>query len=99
MPIDFRYHAVSLIAVFLALVLGILMGFALMNPVETKQFVEAVKKDNERTRLENKEELEDLRQQYAASQTFEKMLLPLAIKGRLADKRVAIVLDHDSGRD
>jgi hypothetical protein len=99
MPIDIRYHAVSLLAVFLALALGILVGFAIMDPGQIRQFVEEVKKDNERTRVENREELETLRQQQKISQTFGKVLLPLALKGRLEGKRIIILLDHDPGKD
>jgi len=99
MPIDIRYHAVSLLAVFLALALGILVGFAMVDPGQIRQFVEAVKKDNEHTRTQNREELESLRQQTKICQSFEKALLPLAVKGRLEGKRVALLLDHDPGRN
>jgi len=99
MPIDIRYHAVSLIAVFLALVLGVLVGFALVDPGQMQQFVEEVKKDNARTRQENRQELESLRQQQKVSLALEKALLPLAVKGRLAGKRIAILLDHVPDKD
>ncbi len=99
MPIDIRYHAVSLLAVFLALVLGILVGFTLMDPGQMQQFVAEVKKDNLRTREENRKELESLRQQYKISQALERDLLPQTIKDRLAGKRVVILLDHNPGRN
>jgi len=100
MPIDIRYHAVSLLAVFLALVLGILVGFAMVDPTQMQEFVDMVKKDNERTRTENREELEALREKEGISAAFENSLLPYIIEDRLANRRVAIVLDyvpqHDS---
>ncbi|NIM04724.1 MAG: copper transporter [Armatimonadetes bacterium] len=99
MPIDIRYHAISLLAVFLALALGILVGFATVDPGEIKRFVEEVKKDNERTRNENRAELESLRQQQKISLAFERVLLPLALKERLQGKRVAILLDYSPEHD
>jgi hypothetical protein len=99
MPIDFRYHAVSLIAVFLALVLGIFVGFTLVDPGRITQFVEEVKKDNERTREANLEELTQLRQQQSASLTLEKAVLPLLVENRLTGKRVILVLDYQAGHN
>lgn len=99
MPIDIRYHAVSLLAVFLALVLGILVGFALVEPGQMKRFVQEVKKDNEKTRLAKLEELESLRQQHKASQTFENLLLPLVLEDRLQNRRILLLLDSDRRKD
>jgi hypothetical protein len=98
MPIDIRYHAVSLLAVFLALVLGILVGFAMVDPSQMQEFVDSIKKDNARTRDVAVKELDTYKQKDKASQDFEKSLLPLVIKNRLANRRVAIVLDRDYSR-
>jgi len=99
MPIDIRYHAVSLLAIFLALALGILVGFALVKPEQMQSFVDKIKKDNERTRLENRKELEALRAKDKASQTFEKALLPVMVKGRLVGKRIALIIDHEPDKN
>jgi hypothetical protein len=99
MPIDFRYHAVSLIAVFLALVLGIFVGFAMVDPGRIQQFVAEVKRDNERTRETNLEELTRLRQQQGASQTLEKAVMPALVKDRLTGKRIILVLDTQFSRN
>ena len=94
--IDFRYHAMSLAAVFLALAIGILIGVGISG----RGFVS----DAERTRLNgeiadlteqldaanaNSEDLE-LRQDAAAD--FVEGAYPVLAENRLAGKRIAVVV-------
>jgi hypothetical protein len=95
--INFRYHVVSLTAVFLALAIGLVVGTAALNgPVSDalNDRVTALGKDNKQLR-EQVSHLEDEanRQDEFATETAS-LLLP----GKLADRRVLLV-SLPSGRD
>jgi hypothetical protein len=92
--IDFRYHLVSLIAVFLAVALGIVIG--------TTQLNEPILADieNQVTSLEqDKRDLEDTTQQLQAqvdtSDAFAQALAPKLVAGALPDRRVLLVLTNE----
>jgi hypothetical protein len=92
--IDFRYHLVSLIAVFLAVALGIVIGTTQLNgPVlsNLQSQVNALQKD--------KRSLEDrtqgLQAQVSASDAFEQAVAPALVKGSLTSRRVLIVVADD----
>lgn len=92
---DFRYHLVSLTAVFLALVIGILVGIGISG----RGFVDQA----ERKRLNR--EIEELRTQLAAQteragalrrreqaeQDVVEASYPVLVEGRLAAKRIAVL--------
>jgi hypothetical protein len=92
---DFRYHIASLIAVFIALVIGILVGIGLSG----RGFVS----DAERTRLES--QISDLRNdrdaaraqlaeathRQSATEHYADDTYPALVDGRLDKKRVALV--------
>jgi hypothetical protein len=92
---DFRYHLVSLTAVFLALVIGILVGIGISG----RGFVDQA----ERKRLNR--EIEELRTQLAAEreragtlarreqaeQNVIEASYPVLVEGRLAAKRIAVL--------
>src|SRR3990170_8139851 len=92
---DFRYHLVSLTAVFLALVIGILVGLGIWG----RGFVDQA----ERKRLNR--EIEELRTQLAAEteragalrrreqaeQDVIEASYPVLVEGRLAAKRIAVL--------
>jgi hypothetical protein len=100
---DFRYHIVSLAAVFVALVLGILIGVAISG----KGFV----KDSERDLLQAqindlKQErdaastrLDDLRTRQQAADTVMTETYPVLMKDRLKGKRVAILVVGQGGAE
>ncbi|MEV4665935.1 copper transporter [Micromonospora echinofusca] len=95
--INFRYHVVSLTAVFLALAIGLVVGTAALNgPVadSLKENVNALRKDNQQMRqaVQSMEKELELEEDFAA-QTAE-LLLP----GKLTDKRV-LVVGLPTGRD
>jgi len=92
--IDFRYHLVSLIAVFLAVALGIVIGTTQLNgPVlsNLQSQVNALQKD--------KRSLEDrtqgLQAQVSASDAFEQAVAPALVQGSLTSRRVLIVVADD----
>ncbi len=92
---DFRYHVASLIAVFIALVIGILIGIGLSG----KGFVS----DAERKNLEHeisaltsdrntaRTQLADLTRQQAATEHYADQTYAALVKGRLDKLRIAVV--------
>jgi hypothetical protein len=88
---DFRYHVTSLAAVFIALVIGILVGVAISG--------RSLIRDTERRVLENdiaelQEQLADAERQVGqqnALEEYERQTYPAVMEGRLADRRVGVV--------
>ncbi|MFI7026898.1 copper transporter [Micromonospora sp. NPDC049900] len=95
--INFRYHVVSLTAVFLALAIGLVVGTAALNgPVadSLKETVNSLRKDNQQMRqtVQNMQRELELEEEFAAEMA--QVMLP----GKLAGKRV-LVLSLPTGRD
>jgi hypothetical protein len=88
---DLRYHVTSLAAVFIALVIGILVGVAISG--------RSLIRDSERAVLQNdigrlEERLADAERQVEqqnALEEYERVTYPAVMKGRLADRRVSVV--------
>jgi hypothetical protein len=92
--IDFRYHLVSLIAVFLAVALGIVIGTTALNePIlaDIENQVSALEQD--------KRALEDRTQQLQAqlntADSFEQAVAPALVDGALAGSRVLLVVSNE----
>jgi predicted Zn-dependent protease with MMP-like domain len=88
---DLRYHVISLAAVFLALILGILVGVAISDPelanrTELRRQRERVSQLQDELRSANRRA--DERQ---AAQQFIEAAYPLVMQDRLAGKRVVVV--------
>ncbi|MER7169396.1 copper transporter [Micromonospora sp. NPDC000207] len=95
--INFRYHVVSLTAVFLALAIGLVVGTAALNgPVvdSIKERVNALSKDNQQMRQSVQNMQKELEQEEEFAADMAQVFLP----GRLTDRRV-LVLGLPSGRD
>ncbi|GAA2217818.1 copper transporter [Micromonospora olivasterospora] len=95
--INFRYHVVSLTAVFLALAIGLVVGTAALNgPVadSLKGRVDGLSKDNQlmRQQVSNMQKELDMEEQFAAEMA--QVVLPNKLTGR----RV-VVLTLPSGRE
>jgi hypothetical protein len=91
--IDFRYHLVSLIAVFLAVALGIVIGTTALNePIlaDIKNQVSALEKD--------KRSLEDrtqrLQSQVASTDSFADAVAPALVAGTLSGRSVLLVVTN-----
>ncbi|WP_250009665.1 copper transporter [Actinoplanes sp. M2I2] len=88
--INFRYHVVSLTAVFLALAIGLVVGTAALNgPVadNLKSQITALNKD-----LGNKrDEINQYREEINRSQEFATELAPTVLNGRLAGRKLAVL--------
>ncbi|MEH1016621.1 copper transporter [Micromonospora sp. CPCC 206060] len=95
--INFRYHVVSLTAVFLALAIGLVVGTAALNgPVadSLRDNVNALRKDNQQMRQTVNSLEEELRLEEDFAAEVAKVMLP----GKLTGKRV-LVISLPSGRD
>jgi hypothetical protein len=85
--IGWRYHLISIVAVFLALGLGLLMGTALLND----RLVE-----NLRARTESlQEQLDRQEQELGRLRAFASQVLPFSTEGRLLGQEVVVVTHED----
>ena len=88
--IDFRYHVVSIVAVFLALALGLFLGSTtLQGRVFDDLKGRTDKLSHQRDALSA--QLGTANDQLKADQQFDKALLPYAVAGRLSGQLVSVV--------
>lgn len=88
--IDFRYHLVSIIAVFLALAVGIVLGTAaLSGPIQTSLGNDLSRVTSEKRGLEG--DVSDLRAQVGAADAFASSVAPQLVRAALEDERVLVV--------
>jgi hypothetical protein len=107
MIIDLKYHIASLVAVFLALGIGILVGSAVLgnnvNDVimkQQKQMVDDLNRNFDKIRKDNvvaKEEITSYKTSLNVSKQFEQQLLPSLVVNKLAGKKIAIVETSNYG--
>src|SRR5437588_562596 len=88
---DFRYHALSLVAVFLALMIGLLLGVAIGD----KGLVSSAE-HNLRASLRSdvraaQADAAKLRTQLADQKRFQDAVYPLLVQGRLSGQRIGLV--------
>lgn len=88
---DFRYHALSLAAVFLALVIGLLLGVA----VGDRELVSSAREDLERSLKrdvrEQRDEADRLRGQLRSRDRFAQAAYPLLVGGELEGRRIGLL--------
>jgi Copper transport outer membrane protein, MctB len=87
--IDFRYHLVSIVAVFLALGIGILMGSLVLGEALVKRLnadLTQIRNTNDRLRGD----VTDLRSQMEAGQDFALAARPYLIANRLAGDEIVL---------
>lgn len=88
--IDFRYHVVSIVAVFLALALGLFLGSTTLQDAVVHTLNSNVKRvTHENTALDK--QVHDLQSQLSANRNFDGSLLPFAVSGRLSGQLVTVV--------
>lgn len=96
---DFRYHALSLVAVFLALAVGLLLGVAIGDSglvSSAKQDIEQslrgdVKASNARA--------DDLQKELDRRDSYEKQTFPDLVAGRLSGEQIGLLFLGDSDED
>jgi Copper transport outer membrane protein, MctB len=94
--LDFRYHAISLAAVFLALVIGILAGVGISG----RGFVDDAERDSFNRRIAQldgrvdaaEERADDLERRQEAAQVFVESAYPVLAGERLAGRKVAVLV-------
>jgi Copper transport outer membrane protein, MctB len=92
--IDFRYHLVSLIAVFLAVALGIVIGTTQLNgPVLSNLQTQVTALQHDKRSLEDT--TQGLKAQVDTSDAFEQAVAPALVQGSLTGRRVLLVLAND----
>lgn len=88
--IDFRYHLVSVIAIFMALAVGIVLGAGpLKEDIGTTLTSEITKLREDKAALNG--ELTTARRSVAAGESYAAASRPVVLAGRLADRRVVVV--------
>ena len=92
--IDFRYHLVSLIAVFLAVALGIVIGTTQLNgPVLSNLQGQVKSLQSDKRTLEN--HTRDLQTQVQGADSFDQAVGPALVHGSLPGGRVLLVITDD----
>lgn len=96
--IDFKFHIFSLVAIFLALGIGIVVGITLVGDdslvQEQKVIIDRLEKDFKMLRDESREtqkEIAAFKSSNNIYQEFAQTVLPALVKGRLARKNIAII--------
>ena len=95
--INFRYHVVSLTAVFLALAIGLVVGTAALNgPVADtlKDRVDALSKDNSNYR----EQANQYREELNRTQDFATEVSPALLTGKLTNRKIVVIV-MPTGKD
>jgi hypothetical protein len=88
--IDFRYHLVSIVAVFLALAIGIVVGATAIQPGALKFFDKASSRElREINQAHTK--INDLENEINAEQTFDQAAEPLLLTNLLAGQKAVLV--------
>ncbi len=88
--IDFRYHLVSIISVFLALAVGIVVGTTALNGVivdDLRQRVDGLAAD----KRAREQTIGDQQRQLAAASAFVTAVTPQEVAGQLAGRRVTLI--------
>jgi hypothetical protein len=96
--INFRYHVVSLAAVFIALAIGLVVGTAAFNGPAADALADQVgglRNDNNKLR----DEVNHLTDEAEQEERFAAEALPALIGNRLAGKRILLVTTTDAGKD
>ena len=92
--INFRYHIVSLMAVFLALAVGIAVGVSLSPSVDEGILAQAQQDRNQVTALRSELTRRDNLDTYRS--TYDQRTAQLVLAGRMTDDRVALVVMPDA---
>jgi hypothetical protein len=93
--IDFRYHLVSLIAVFLAVALGIVIGTTALNePIQADIEGQVAELEQDKRALEDR--TQELQRQLETSAAFEEVVGPPLVDGTLAGRSVVLMPTNET---
>jgi len=88
--IDFRYHLVSIVAVFLALAIGIVIGASAIKPGVLNVLDNASSRE-QRQISSQQAKIRNLESELASNQAFAQAAAPRLLNGLLANQQVALV--------
>jgi hypothetical protein len=88
---DFRYHALSLVAVFVALLVGLLLGVAIGDEGLVSNAERSLRSNLRADVRDANRRADDLRSQVAASQRYARESYAPLVADRLTDQRVALL--------
>ncbi|HDP69835.1 MAG TPA: hypothetical protein ENN38_03380 [Actinobacteria bacterium] len=92
--LDIRYHVSSLVAVFLALALGILLGSVIVDKgimaEQQKALIDSVRTDVKQVQDENRL----LKKEADEAQKLQNELIPLVVRERLSGKNIVFISSH-----
>lgn len=88
---DFRYHALSLVGVFLALAVGLLLGVVIGDEGLVSSARDDVRRDLRSEVLQARRDADDLREDVARRQDFERQVYPDLVADRLPGQQVGLV--------
>lgn len=101
--VDMKYHLASLVAVFLALGVGILVGSAMVTDTalveRQEQMIDRLEEDFARLKAEREDlgaRLAASERALAASLEFEESVVSSLTQGRLSGRRIAVVVCRDA---
>jgi hypothetical protein len=89
--LNFRYHALSLVAVFVSLAIGLLLGVAIGDKGLVSSAEQDVRASLRGDVREAQGQRDDARAQLQERQQFEAEAYPALVNGRLAGRRVALI--------
>jgi hypothetical protein len=96
---DFRYHALSLIAVLVALVLGLLLGVAIGDKGLVSSAENNIKESLRADVRAEQKKVAGLSDQIAQKDKFEQEVYPLLVDGQLTDRKIGVVFLGQSSDD
>jgi Copper transport outer membrane protein, MctB len=88
--IDFRYHLVSIVAVFLALAIGIVVGATALKP-ETLAGLDKASSHEQREITQARTQIDNLQNQLSANQAFDQANASILLDNLLAGQKVVLV--------
>lgn len=97
--IDFRYHALSLIAVLVALVIGVLLGVAIGDEGLVSSAERALRADIQERVEQARDETDAAEERLARRNLYEERTFATLVGSLLRGKRVAVVFLHDDTRE
>jgi Copper transport outer membrane protein, MctB len=88
--IDFRYHLVSIVAVFLALAVGLLVGATALKP-KTELVLDKLSKQEQQRINTQLAQIQSLEKQFGGDQAAARADAPVVLKNLLAGQQVVLV--------
>jgi hypothetical protein len=95
--IDLKYHIASLVAVFLALAVGILIGTSLIRSQSVESQIDHLRDRFDRIQAEDRQlraDNSELQQQIRTLENALQLVVPAAVRARLTGKRIAVIVSE-----